>query len=198
MEIIGKKLRQIREQEGLSQKDFAGRLNVNPVSMNRIEKGGQLPDVHVLRGLRDLFGVDLNWLVGSDARSHAAISNVIALPIYDQDQLCKPEGARLNYDVLQVPDKGEAIFAYQVRDEAMSPLVQLNDYVLITELEPRPGDLVLIRNEDGCVSVRRLCESESSKSLVAENCSYRPNSLSACQVQILGKICRIVAVKVVG
>jgi transcriptional regulator with XRE-family HTH domain len=198
MEIIGKKLRQIREHEGLSQKDFAGRLNVNPVSMNRIEKGGQLPDVHVLRGLREVFGVDLNWLVGSDARAHTAISNVMALPVYDQHQLNQPEGDRLRSNVIQLQDRGEAIFAYQVRDESMFPLIQLNDYVLIAESEPQQGDLVLIRNEDGFVSVRRLCESESTECLVAENRAYRQDSIPSSQVQILGKVCRIVNVKAIG
>lgn len=61
---MNKKIRQLREHEGLTQKDLAVKVGVNPSAVNRWESGEKTPDLVNLVKLADLFGVTLDYLLG--------------------------------------------------------------------------------------------------------------------------------------
>ena len=59
-----KKIKQLREELGLTQKDVAQRLGLNPSAVNRWETGEKRPELPNLVKLADMFGVSLDYLVG--------------------------------------------------------------------------------------------------------------------------------------
>lgn len=59
-----KKIKQLREELGLTQKDVALRLGLNPSAVNRWETGEKRPELPNLVKLADMFGVSLDYLVG--------------------------------------------------------------------------------------------------------------------------------------
>lgn len=61
---MNKKIRQLRETEGLTQKDLAAKVGVNPSAVNRWESGEKTPDLVNLVKLADLFGVTIDYLLG--------------------------------------------------------------------------------------------------------------------------------------
>ena len=189
MEALALKLKKVREDAGFSQKDFAYRLGIGPVSMNRLEKGSQLPDYKVLLGLRSLFGVDLNWLVRDDASPLNTPEP--ALPIWDEAQLVKPDNQRRRDHVLNLPGV-EGDFAFRVRDEAMLPMVRSGDYVVVdTDQDPALGDLVLCQMVNGNVQVRRVSQADNRKVLSVSRPDYGPDS-EIDENAVLGRINRIV------
>lgn len=189
MEALAQKLKKVREEAGLSQKDFAHRLGVGPVSMNRLEKGNQAPDCHVLLGLRSLFGVDLNWLLRNDDSPINAPEP--SIPIWDEAQLVEPDNLRRRDHVLNLPGV-EGDFAFRVRDEAMLPMVRPGDYVVVdTARDPGLGDLVLIQRDDRIVHVRRVSQEDNQMLLSVSNPDYGPAS-EIDDSTVLGRINRIV------
>lgn len=62
--IIGKNIAEYRKIAGLSQIDFAEKLNYSDKAVSKWERGESLPDVIVLKQIADMFGITLNDLAG--------------------------------------------------------------------------------------------------------------------------------------
>ena len=62
--ILHKKLRALREERGMEQKDVARALGVNPSAVTRWESGEKRPELNNLVRLADLFGVSVDYILG--------------------------------------------------------------------------------------------------------------------------------------
>lgn len=62
--VIGKNIAEYRKIAGLSQIDFAEKLNYSDKAVSKWERGESLPDVIVLKQIADMFGITLNDLAG--------------------------------------------------------------------------------------------------------------------------------------
>ncbi|SHJ66360.1 Transcriptional regulator, contains XRE-family HTH domain [Malonomonas rubra DSM 5091] len=191
---IGQKLRKIREEAGLTQKAFAEKLGTNPVQMNRLEnqdgshKTMRLPDAKILVRLRELFGVDLNWLICDD--ESVPLRDVGTLPLLDEAQLILPSEDRKTTVQLNLPGGEGGDFFYRVRDEGMVPLVRTGDHVVVQCVEPKSGDLALILTQRGIVQVRRLSQTDNGMMLCPENSDYG-QAFSASEAKLLGRVIRV-------
>ncbi len=61
-EVCGRRIREIREQEGLSQEKLARLLHCSPVSLGRVERGQQTMKLWRLNIFCELFHVSLDYL----------------------------------------------------------------------------------------------------------------------------------------
>jgi transcriptional regulator with XRE-family HTH domain len=61
-DLIGDRIRQVRESLELGRLEFAGRLSVHPGSVARWESGGSIPQPFYLRRIAELGGVSVGWL----------------------------------------------------------------------------------------------------------------------------------------
>ncbi|UZA24934.1 helix-turn-helix domain-containing protein [Moraxella bovis] len=60
---FGNRLRQIRNSHNLTRPEFAKSLEVGSTSLHHYENGERLPDVGFLIKLKDLYHVDIGWLI---------------------------------------------------------------------------------------------------------------------------------------
>lgn len=58
-------LKQLRKRDGYTQATLAAALKISKSTISMYEIGAREPDLDSLEKLADLFGVDLNYLVGS-------------------------------------------------------------------------------------------------------------------------------------
>lgn len=63
MMTIGKRLRQLRENSGLTQPELAEKLGVNQSTITRYENGTKIPTLPVAIQMADIFGCSLDSLV---------------------------------------------------------------------------------------------------------------------------------------
>lgn len=61
---MNKKIKQLREAHGLSQRELANRIGVNASAVNRWESGEKKPELTNLVRLADVFEVTLDYLLG--------------------------------------------------------------------------------------------------------------------------------------
>lgn len=61
---IGERIKEIRTNLNMSQKDFAKEVDISLANLGRIEKGELLPNLKVIIALADKFKVDANWISG--------------------------------------------------------------------------------------------------------------------------------------
>lgn len=66
---IGKKIRSLRESAGLSQKDFAQKLDISPARLSNWELGINRPDADMIKTICEKTGVSANDLLGVHAVS---------------------------------------------------------------------------------------------------------------------------------
>ncbi len=61
---FGKNLRNLRLESQLTQKQFAGIINLNQSSIARFENGERFPDFGTLEAISSKFDVSVDWLMG--------------------------------------------------------------------------------------------------------------------------------------
>lgn len=70
--MLGERLKKLREEKGLLQKDIAKLLNITASAYGFYEQGKRDPDTDVLRKLADFYGVSIDYLMGrTDIRNPA-------------------------------------------------------------------------------------------------------------------------------
>ena len=64
------RIKQLREEKGISQLEFAKRINLTQQSVSAYEKGIREPSLDILKAIADFFGVSTDYLLGkSDVRN---------------------------------------------------------------------------------------------------------------------------------
>jgi len=64
--ILGKRLKALRKEKGLTQQELGDLINVTKVSICCYEKGSRTPTLETLMDLTKVFNVDMNYFLGSD------------------------------------------------------------------------------------------------------------------------------------
>lgn len=75
-EIIADNISKLRQANGITQLELAGRLNYSDKAVSKWERGESIPDVTVLCEISQMFGVSLDFLV----TEHDAISEIPKAP----------------------------------------------------------------------------------------------------------------------
>ena len=66
MILFGKRLRELRKEANLTQKQLGDKLNVTKVSISGYENGTRMASIETLVDIANLFKVDLDYLIGTD------------------------------------------------------------------------------------------------------------------------------------
>lgn len=64
MNILGQRIRNLREQENILQNDLARKIDVSNVVLSRYESGERKPDYETLWKIADCFNVNIDYLLG--------------------------------------------------------------------------------------------------------------------------------------
>ena len=75
-EVIGNNISEYRKLSGMSQIEFAEKLNYSDKAISKWERGESLPDVVVLKQIADLFGITLNDLAGYNTKKKKLIPSL--------------------------------------------------------------------------------------------------------------------------
>ena len=64
--LLGKRIKSLRKEKGLTQEELGKRINVTKVSICCYEKDNRVPTLETLLALADVFNVDINYFLGND------------------------------------------------------------------------------------------------------------------------------------
>ena len=70
MPCFNRRLRQLREEAGLSQQELSNQTGISKSIINMYERGEREPGLETLEIFADFFNVDMNYLVGYQAKKH--------------------------------------------------------------------------------------------------------------------------------
>lgn len=105
---LGAKVRGLRRQHGMSQKQLAERLDISASYLNLIEHGKRPLSAPVLIRLAQVYSIDLAAFAEDDAQSEAELTEVFADPLFDDLGLTNREVKEL---VATCPNVAEAVLA---------------------------------------------------------------------------------------
>ena len=67
--IFSERLRELRQNKGLSQSQLADALDISKSAISMYELGKREPDLEILETIADYFNVDINYLLGKESSS---------------------------------------------------------------------------------------------------------------------------------
>ena len=71
---IGEKLKELRERKGLTMRDVAAKIDIDPSYISKIEKG-KAPSLDKLKKLADLYGTTIASLFGDEIENAPELEN---------------------------------------------------------------------------------------------------------------------------
>lgn len=190
------RLKEIREQRRLRQRDIAEVLNCSTPVYCRYETGERQISMGLLEKLADFYQVSVDELLGRDLSERvlqlglSPLPETRLIPLLGDIACGTPITAEENLDgYVNVPVDVTCHFALRCKGDSMSPRVQDGDLVYIRQQEDvTDGQIaaVLIDNE---ATLKHVYHTPGGVSLVAENPAYPPMIYTgeACnEVRILG------------
>lgn len=197
------RLKQLRNERGISQRQLAEFLKVAPSTISMYENGQREPNFEVLESLADFFNVDLNYLLGKTNKTTKIIldsesSKGIKIPVLGTVAAGIPISAVediLDYE--EIPQSWEnqgEFFALRIKGDSMQPKMDDGDVVIVRQQsDANSGDTVIALVNGDDATCKKLQKTENGIMLVSTNPNYLPMFFTNEEIQtkpvvILGKV----------
>ena len=108
--MFGKRIRKLRLEQNLKQKDLAAKLGISTSSVGMYERELRQPDAEILKKIADFFNVSIDYILcNSDKRDHSELTykdnrNIAKTLDMLKDQIDNNESGELNYNGIEVTD----------------------------------------------------------------------------------------------
>lgn len=187
-ELVGKRLKQAREEKGISLEDAGKKVGVNKSTILRWENGQtekfKIPTLEILA---DYYSVNPSWLVGKDSNKFFDAekldsfgNSVLPIPVLGTVKAGYDYLAQENWigtiDVeTSLVGNGKDYFALMVHGNSMSPVLIKNDIVIIKKQNDfENGDIVVAIINGDEATIKKGKKNDSSILLQPLNPSYEP------------------------
>ena len=178
------RLKQLREQRGFSQKEFAAEMDLPYTTYNSYETGKRAPDFDMLSRFADYFHVSVDYLLGRDTPTESAdtVPGLIAvkkkkIPVLGEIACGKPIFADEDREVyVSVSEELVCDYALIAKGDSMLPRIHDGDLVFIREMPVVDnGRIAAVLIEDEATLKRVFFYPEKQKlMLVSDNPAWEP------------------------
>ena len=197
--MFGTRIKELRKQKKLTQKQLADRINVDCSSVTKWETGKANPDFEKQKFLADFFNVSIDYLLGRETTPQSAdtkkgiripvLGNVAAgIPIeaiediIDYEEISEDMASRGQY------------FGLKIKGSSMEPRIKEGDVVIVREQpEVESGDVAIVLVNGDSATCKKVVINDGGLTLIPFNPTYEPQFYSADQVanlpvRIIGKV----------
>lgn len=197
----GKRLKMLREEKGLTQKDLAEKLSLTPKAISFYELGSREPSGDVLIHMAHILGTTTDYLLGNSTTKEAEqkVGRGVRIPVLGRVVAGIPIEAVqeiLDYEEItpELAASGE-FFALKIRGHSMEPRMREGDVVIVRRQDDvDSGDIAIVLVNGNEATVKRVKKQEDGITLIATNTSvYEPHyysnkEIEELPVRILGKV----------
>lgn len=200
------RLKILRKEKGLYQKDVANFLGVDRTTYVKYETGASEPDTETLSKLADFFNVSLDYIIGRNDELLSSSDNCFdntRIPVYGETAAGIPITAIEDFDS-DNPDDWEEIpemmarngqhIALRIKGDSMEPRMRTGD-VVIVRLQPdvNDGDIAIVRINGDEATCKKIKKTPEGLWLISTNPNYDPMYYSPKEVRelpivIIGKV----------
>ena len=197
MSLFGNRLRQLRKEANLTQKDLAAKLGLAFSTISMYERGIREPDFETTEAIADYFNVSMDFLLGKSTNT-APMGNIIPMPKFNTVPLLgtiacgEPILAAENLEgEVSIPDDIKADFALRCSGDSMIDARIMDGDIVYIHQQPtvNNGEIAAVLIDDEA-TLKKVYLSENTVTLVACNSNYQPFVYSGeklNEIRILGK-----------
>lgn len=197
----GKRLKMLREEKGLTQKDLAEKLSLTPKAISFYELGSREPSGDALIHMAHILGTTTDYLLGNSTTKEAnqKVGRGVRIPVLGRVVAGIPIEAVeeiLDYEEItpELAATGE-FFALKIRGHSMEPRMMEGDVVIVRRQDDvDSGDVAIVLVNGDEATVKRVKKQEEGITLIATNTSvYEPHfysnkEITELPVRILGRV----------
>lgn len=195
--ILANRLKQLRQEKQLFQKDVAAAINIDRTTYVKYEKGASKPDSETLAALANFFNVSSDYLLGNDTIKNQSQQGV-KIPVYGRVAGGIPISAIediIDYEEITEAEarKGE-YFALQIKGHSMEPRIYDKDVVIVRrQSDVDNGDIAIILIDGEEATCKKIKKTPEGVMLIPLNPNYETMFYSNKQIEdlpviILGKV----------
>lgn len=210
---IGYRIRKARENKGLDQIKLSAKLDISVRTLQRWEKGEQVPDSNYLIRLANCTGVRAEWLLTGEGSMYMNFQpllnkhrhrgdfasdtiDLISVPLFStipagrSAALFHQEHTDRFVIVDNVNDSDA--FALIVKGDSMAPKIEDGDIVIISpRLEVRSGDICVVRvNEEDVLKKVKI--EDNYIHLIPLNPAFEPLTIRKKDVRCIWKVVKVI------
>jgi len=190
---VGERIKQLREILGLTQTEFASRIGLSYKMLGLYERGKYEPSEKVLKLISSTFGVSYEWL--KEGKGEMWDRKVLVKELKDKteetlESFTQIPVVRRSWTGFTMEVAGWGLvsketilkggqLAVQVKDDSMEPSLRNGDLVVFKLYKGDGSDIpsgkiVIVRDRNGELLVRRLVRIDAVMMLVSDNPKYPP------------------------
>jgi repressor LexA len=210
---IGVRIREARENKGLDQATLASKLDVATRTLQRWEKGEQVPDAVTLAKIGELTGTLAHWLLAGtgamyphqngenkrpEGEEPSAFRRVklVRIPMLSSVPGGKPNlifhPDHIEKYIIVDDVKDANAFALKVDGDSMSPRIEDGDVIIVSpKREVRNGDICVVR-VDGEDTLKKVNFENGYVHLVPLNHNYEPVSVKKKDVAFVWRVVKVI------
>ncbi|MBQ8894705.1 MAG: helix-turn-helix domain-containing protein [Clostridia bacterium] len=190
--LFYKRLRALRQEQGLSQQGLADALGISKSSINMYERGEREPNFTLIAAMADHFGVDTDYLLGRSAHKNKE-DPAHRIPLLGEIACGKPIFAHEEKDQFAEPAGIRADFCLRAKGDSMIGARIMDGDLVFIRRQPmvENGEIAAVVIDDSATLKRvHFHPEEGVLTLMAENPRYAPLIYAGeelSRIRILGK-----------
>lgn len=196
---VGERIKEIREKSGMSQVDFADKINVSKQTLYKYENNliTNIPSDKI-EATAKIGNVSPAFLMGwehpnSNKSSKGVVINVLGrvaagIPIEAIEDIIDTE------EITEEMAKAGNFFGLKIKGDSMEPKISENDVVIVRQQDDaESGDIVIATINGNEATCKRLRKYRDGIELISNNPSYEPMFFSKEEIEnkpvkIIGKV----------
>lgn len=196
------KLKDLRQQKGLTQQETAKKLNMRRSTYGMYETGKREPSFDTLTTFADFFNVDMNTLMDTNDTSKNNPSSpvrAIKIPVLGTVVAGVPIEAIENVigyeDITPAMAATGDFFALKIKGQSMEPRICEGDLVVVRkQADIESGDTAIVLVNGNEATVKKVKKTKEGITLVANNIAvytphfYSNREIEELPVQVIGKV----------
>jgi len=191
---IGSRIKQIRKQLKMSQKEFASSVGMSQGHLCVTERGEFPLSITLIKAICHEYKLNEDWIRTGNGEPFTSITQEKGIPVFSQLPESYPEISRPDElrGYLSIPGLHEDGFAFYQRGDYMVPTILARDLVICEPANSLANDdLVLLKNKWGTWIVRRFRKMAGKTMLTPDNFAYTSFEYDEREQFILAKVCQV-------
>jgi repressor LexA len=209
---IAQRIREARQSRQFDQATLAAKIDIATRTVQRWEKGDQVPDSNYLMRIAKVTGVVAHWLLTGDGEkfpteqqrskllsiptSRYKKVTLVSLPLLSSvpagalSQRFHPDQAERHITVDDVRDPNA--FALEVKGSSMAPRIENGDIIIVSPThEVKSGDICVVRVDEED-TVKRIKIDEQFIHLIPLNPEYEPMVVRKRDVSFMWRVIKVI------
>ncbi|ADQ04376.1 transcriptional regulator, XRE family [Caldicellulosiruptor owensensis OL] len=219
LKLFGLRIRELREKQGLQQKDVAKKLNISNQALSNYELGKRMPSLEMVKKFADFFNVSTDYLMGLTNSPNPNQDDDVVKKFLENNPDVRPVGKMIPIPIIGTVRAGSdgslaceeylgselvevdtvkdgEYFFLRVKGDSMYPEIFEGDLVLVRKQpDVESGELavVIVNGDEGVV--KKVIKKENAIILQSVNPKYEPIVITEGQdFMVVGKVKRVVRI----